>query len=652
MNVLDLRNIFGEQGPLSKVLPYFEFRPSQIEYGEAVQQALSNKKIALLEAQTGTGKTLAYLIPALQTGRRVLISTGTKALQEQLVFKDIPLLREKLGMEFDYVLMKGRMNYLCLLKQERVQNEPMLTDEESVEHFEHIQKWAASTETGDLAESGIPENAAVWKQLTISADACLGSKCRFHSPCYVFRLKQRAEEARIIVVNHHLFFADLSLQIMNSTSIFPPYDIVVFDEAHQLADVATHNLSITFSERAFAELYEDLTKELKILRHREKVETGPAQDRARKLGESISSLFAKFTTVPQKVRYDKNSITKIVENHQIAIDRLYVALLEEIQKYVEKTEDMPQIFRRIAASQSSLGFLLQASEDSYVYWAERNEHRQWSLQGSPLDVSDVLAEHLWPKLHSAILTSATLFVDQNCEPVKEELGLASALEHCFPYNFDYGSQACMYIPKHLPEPTDPNFAEEAAQEICELVEMTEGGAFVLCTSYGNLRIYERELRKLEYPLLVQGSRSKQAILKSFTRNKGSVLLATMSFWQGIDVQGDTLVSVIIDKLPFAVPSDPLIEAKILYLKKHSRNPFFEYQLPAAVMMLKQGIGRLIRTSVDYGLLAVLDRRLVTKNYGEVFLRNLPKMPILHKLDDLKTAFEERKEKFLQYHQSI
>jgi ATP-dependent DNA helicase DinG len=650
MNVLDLENIFGEKGPLSKILPYFEYRPSQIEYAQAVQKALSSKQIALLEAQTGTGKTLAYLIPALQAGQRILISTGTKALQEQLVFKDIPLLRETLGMEFDYVLMKGRMNYLCLLKHERVQTEPLLPDEESVEHFEQIQKWAAETESGDLAESGVPENAAVWKQLTISADACLGSKCRFFSSCFVFRLKQRAEEARIIVVNHHLFFADLSLQIMNSTSIFPPYDIVVFDEAHQLADVATHNLSIVFSERNFAELYEDLTKELKILRHREKVETAPAQDRARRLGESINSLFAKFTPLPQRARYDKYSITKIVENHQLAIDKIYVSLLEELARHVDKTEDMPQIFRRLAASQSSLAFLLQGDDDAYVYWAERNEFRQWTLQASPLDVSGVLSENLWPKLHSAILTSATLFVDRNCEPVKTELGLGTALEHCFPYNFDYPGQACMYIPKHVSDPTHPNFAEEAAQEISELVQISDGGAFVLCTSYGNLRVYERELRKLDFPLLVQGSRSKQALLKSFTRNKGSVLLATMSFWQGIDVQGDTLVSVIIDKLPFAVPSDPLIEAKIQYLRKHSKNPFFEYQLPAAVMMLKQGIGRLIRTSVDYGFLAVLDRRLITKNYGEVFLRNLPKMPVIHKLDDLKDAFEQRREKFIQYHQ--
>jgi ATP-dependent DNA helicase DinG len=649
--ILDLGNIFGEKGPLSKILPYFEYRPSQIEYAQSVQEALTSKRIALLEAQTGTGKTLAYLIPALQAGRRVLISTGTKALQEQLVFKDIPLLREKLGMEFDYVLMKGRMNYLCLLKHERVQTEPMLPDEESVEHFEEIQKWARETETGDLAESGIPENAAVWKQLTISSDACVGAKCRHFTPCFVFRLKQRAEEAKIIVVNHHLFFADLSLQILNSTSIFPPYDIVVFDEAHQLADVATHNLSIIFSERNFAELFEDLTKELKILRIREKVETGPAQERANRLGESINSLFSKFISLPQKVRYDKYSITKIVESHQIAIDRLYIGLLEELARYVEKTEDMPQIFRRLAASQSALAFLLQGDDDAYVYWAERNDVRQWTLQASPLDVSGVLSENLWPKLQSAILTSATLFVDRNCDPVKEELGLGSALEHCFPYNFDYASQACMYVPKHISDPTHPNFPEEAAEEIAELVQITEGGAFVLCTSYGNMRVYERALRELDYPLLVQGSRSKQALLKSFMRNKGSVLLATLSFWQGIDVQGDALVSVIIDKLPFAVPSDPLIEAKIQLLKKRSKNPFFDYQLPSAVMMLKQGIGRLIRTSVDYGLLAVLDRRLITKNYGEVFLRNLPQMPIIHKIDDLKDAFEQRREKFIQYHQS-
>ncbi len=649
MNVLDLETLFGPGGPLSKNLPYYEYRPSQIEYARAVQEALSRKKIALVEAQTGTGKTLAYLIPALQTGRRVIISTGTKALQEQLVFKDIPLLREKLGIEFESILMKGRMNYLCLLKQERVETEPLLPDQESVGHFKTIRKWSSETDTGDLAESGIAENAAIWKQLTISADACLGGKCRYYNPCFVFRLKQRAENARIIVVNHHLFFADLSLQILNSTSIFPNYDVVIFDEAHQLAEVATHNLSIVFSERKFADIYDDLTRELKILRTREKLETAAVQDRARKLGESLAALFGKFLTLPQRVRYDRYSIIKIVEDRGLVVDRLFASALEELFKFIEKTEDMPQIFRRLAGSQSALAFLLQAEDEAYVYWAERNDLRDWTLQASPLDVSGVLSKHLWRTLHAAVLTSATLFVDQHCEPVKQELGLESALEHCFPYNFDYASQACMYIPKNIADPTDPAFAEEAAAQISELVQITDGGAFVLCTSYGNLRIYEKELRKLEYPLLVQGSRSKQTLLKSFIRNRSSILLATMSFWQGIDVQGDSLVSVIIDKLPFAVPSDPLIEAKIQYLRKQSRNPFFEYQLPAAVMMLKQGIGRLIRTTVDYGLLAVLDRRIITKNYGEVFLRNLPKMPIFHKLNDLKEAFEQRKEKYLKYH---
>lgn len=649
MNVLDLEMLFGPGGPLSKNLPYYEYRPSQIEYARAVQAAFEGKKIALVEAQTGTGKTLAYLIPALQTGKRVIISTGTKALQEQLVFKDIPLLREKLGIEFESLLMKGRMNYLCLLKQERLETEPLLPDQESVGHFETIRKWSGETDTGDLAESGVSESAPILKQLSISADACLGSKCRYYNQCFVFKLKQRAETARVIVVNHHLFFADLSLQILNSTSIFPTYDVVIFDEAHQLADVATHNLSIVFSERNFADIYDDLVKELKILRIREKMETGSVQDRARKLGESIASLFAKFIALPQRVRYDKYSITKIVEDRGLLVDRLYAALLDDLLNFVEKSEDMPQIYRRIASSQSALAFLLHAEDEAYVHWAERNDVREWTLQASPLDVSGVLAKYLWPELHAAVLTSATLFVDKHCEPVKQDLGLESALEHCFPYNFDYQSQACMYIPKNISDPTDPRFAEEAANQIAELVQITEGGAFVLCTSYGNLRTYERALRELDYPLLVQGSRSKQALLKSFVRNRGSILLATMSFWQGIDIQGDSLVSVIIDKLPFAVPSDPLIEAKIQYLKKQDRNPFFEYQLPAAVMMLKQGIGRLIRTAVDYGLLAVLDRRIITKNYGEVFLRNLPQMPIFHKLNELKDAFEERREKFIKYH---
>jgi len=641
--------IFGPKGPLSKKLPYFEYRPSQVEYSQAVRDIITKGKIGLLEAQTGTGKTLAYMIPSLESGKRVMISTGTKALQEQLYHKDIPLLQKKLGLQFSHVLMKGRMNYLCLLKHERAQIEPVLPDKNSVSDFEEIQSWVAETETGDIADSPVADDAPIWKALTISADACLGSKCRFFNPCFITKLKQRAEDAQILIVNHHLFFADLSLQIMNGYSIFPPYDVVIFDEAHQLAEIATHNLSLGFSERGFRELFSELSRELQILRTREKQNVEDAQNWAHKVGESVSKLFDRFTTMPQKVRYDERAIADLAQNNAMVLNERFNRLLQSLLNFVDKTEDMPQLYRRLSAAQSSLAFLLQGSDDAYVYWAERNDTREWSLQASPLDVSGALKKSLWPNLQAAVLTSATLFIDDNSKKVKEELGIEQSSDKKFPYNFDYPAQACLYIPKHLPEPTAPNFAESAGAEICKLVQVTEGGTFVLCTSFSNMRIYERFLSALDYPLLVQGTRSKQTLLKSFLKNRGSVLLATMSFWQGIDIQGDALVSVIVDKLPFAVPSDPLMEARIQYLRKQDRDPFMDYQLPGAVMMLKQGLGRLIRTSVDYGVLAVLDRRILTKMYGKAFLRNLPAMPLLHKLDELREAFGERREKFLQYH---
>ena len=646
---LDPQFIFGTKGPLSKKLPYYEFRPSQIDFARAVGEVIESRKIGLLEAQTGTGKTLAYLIPALQSGKRIMISTGTKALQEQLYHKDIPLLQKKLGLQFSHVLLKGRMNYLCLLKYQRAQMEPTLPDKESISHFEELQDWVPLTQTGDIAEAPIPEDASIWKALTIAADSCLGSKCQHFNPCFITRLKQKAEQAQIIIVNHHLFFADLSLQIMNSYSIFPPYDIVIFDEAHQLAEVATHNLSIGFSERASRELFSELARELQILRIREKQDVEEAQNWAHRTIESIAKLFDKFTTLPQKARYEETSMASLVGGNIVVVNERFNRLLQGLLNFVDKTEDMPQLYRRLAAAQSSLAFLLQGSDDAYVYWAERNDTREWTLQASPLDVSGALRKSLWPNLQAAVLTSATLFIDKDSAKVKEELGIDESIDHKFPYNFDYPSQTCLYVPKHLPEPSSPSFADAAAQEICKLVEITEGGAFVLCTSFNNMRIYEGYLRRLDYPLLVQGTRSKQTLLKNFVKNPGSVLLATMSFWQGIDVQGDALVSVIIDKLPFAVPSDPLMEAKIQYLRKQQKDPFMDYQLPAAVMMLKQGLGRLIRTSVDYGVLAVLDQRLLTKMYGKAFLRNLPSMPLLYRLDQLRDAFLERRGKFMQFH---
>ena len=646
---LDPQHIFGPKGPLSKKLPYYEYRSSQIDYAKAVSDVIAENKIGLLEAQTGTGKTLAYLIPALQSGKRVMISTGTKALQEQLYQKDIPLLQKKLGLQFSHVLLKGRMNYLCLLKYERAQLEPVLPDKESVDYFEEVRAWVPETDSGDISDSPIPEEAPIWKALTISADACLGAKCRHYNPCFITRLKQKAENAQIIIVNHHLFFADLSLQIMNSYSIFPPYDIVIFDEAHQLADIATHNLSVGFSERGFRELFSELARELQILRVREKQDVDDAQNWAHKTAESVSKLFDKFTTLPQKTRYDEHSMSSLIQGNAVVVNERFNHLLQVVLNYVDKTEDMPQLYRRLAAAQSSLAFLLQGSDDAYVYWAERNDTREWSLQASPLNVSSALRKSLWPNLKAAVLTSATLFIDKDSAKVKEELGIDQSMDHKFPYNFNYESQSCLYIPKHLPEPTSPNFAEAAGEEICKLVQITDGGALVLCTSFQNMRVYQRYLQRLDYPLLVQGTRSKQTLLKSFVKNRGSVLLATMSFWQGIDVQGDALVSVIVDKLPFAVPSDPLMEARIQYLKKQKKDPFVDYQLPAAIMMLKQGLGRLIRTSVDYGVLAVLDQRILTRMYGKAFLRNLPAMPILHKLDALKQAFLERRDKYFEHH---
>jgi ATP-dependent DNA helicase DinG len=641
--------IFGPKGLLSKKLPYFDYRASQLEYAKEVRKALSEKHVSLLEAQTGTGKTLGYLIPALESDSRIIVSTGTKALQEQLFFKDIPLLQEELGFQFQAILMKGRMNYLCLLKYERVQSEAVLPDMESVEQLKDIQQWASHTDTGDIGESGVPDYAGIWKELTISADACLGAKCRFYSQCFIYKLKARSEEAKIIVVNHHLFFADLSLQVSSGTSIFPPYDVVIFDEAHQLADTATHNLSTIFSQAAFRDLYQDLMKELQVLRVKEKQDVSAAQTQTIKLGESVAKLFDKFTALPQKLRYDKHSIVKVVESHGVVVDKMFTSLVVEVTRFLDKTEDMPQISRRLAGFQASLSFLLRGEEEAYVYWAERNDQRDWSLHASPLDVSDILKKALWPNLESAVLTSATLFVDKKGNTISSDLGIDHPIEASFPYNFDYQSQACLYIPNKIPDPTDPTFAEAAGEQIVKLVKTTEGSAFVLCTSYANLKVYQELLKRLDYPLLVQGSRSRQALLKSFIKNPGSVLLGTMSFWQGIDVQGEALVSVIIDKLPFASPADPLTEAKIQYLRKSGRDAFNSYQLPAAVMLLKQGLGRLIRTNVDYGVLAVLDRRIVTKSYGEVFLRNLPPMPIINEMRDLKKAFEERRARFSSFH---
>jgi len=629
---------------------------------QAVEQALEEKRHLIVEAGTGTGKTLAYLMPVIRSGKRVIISTGTKNLQEQLFYKDIPFLEQALfgapaaangkseapRGRLSVCYMKGRNNYLCRKKLYDLTDQPVLSGLEEIEQYRAISAWEKTTGTGDRAElAELPETSALWHKLDARSEACIGQKCSEWERCFITEMRRRGMESDIIIVNHHLFFADLAIKLQAEgapdAGILPEAAAVIFDEAHELEDVAGNYFGISVSNLRV----EDLARDVEASLQHNRMLSASLSGALGSLRERSQFFFSLLP--PGEGRFAFETRREFLEENGdefLSLNQALTRLAGELEGLPQKPEEIFNLVRRAQEIQVQLGFAMESDDRNTVFWIERRggrgransqgrrgpkEQEETSrgrqnvfLQATPIDVGPILRECLWSKLDCAVLTSATLAVGGGFEYIRQRLGLEHARESVLPSHFDYENQALFYVPPDLPDARTPQFTALAADRIRKLLEITRGRAFVLFTSYAQMNdIHQRLLGELEFPMLRQGDAPKSALLEEFRLTPNAVLFATSSFWQGVDVQGEQLSCVIIDRLPFAVPSDPVVAARVKAIDADGGNAFFQYQVPAAVITLKQGFGRLIRSLHDRGLLVLLDNRILKKQYGRVFIESLP-----------------------------
>jgi len=626
-----MAEVLGAKGILAEGLDSYEYRPQQVEMAEAIRRALQEGGDLIVEAGPGTGKTFAYLIPAIYSGHKVVVSTGTKNLQEQLFFKDIPLLREILPIKFTAAYMKGRENYLCRRRFAIFNRQPLFKVLEDASFFKEVHTWASRTETGDRAElGGVPEAFSAWAEICCSREHCLGTECPDHKRCFLTRMRQAAAQAQVLVVNHHLFFADLAIRDAGG-EVIPRYKRVIFDEAHQLEEVITAYFGLAVSNYRVEELARDIHRELAAGR-RSPIDLEGAVDDLRGKGAQL------FTLFQGEERYRLREFDPMVFSLLSDIKRCLSALRGIMVKRSEN-EEIASMIRRTQELGGDLEFILSQGDAQYVYWCE-NRGRGVFLRASPIDVWPELSRRLYPRLKAAVFTSATLSTQGGFAYFRERLGLQDAAELILPSPFDMQRQVVIYLPPGLPEPNAPAFPNAAAKEIEAILAITQGRAFVLFTSYKNMReVYGILKGRLPYRLLIQGDGPKHLLLEKFKEDVSSVLFGTGSFWEGVDVPGEALSCVIIDKLPFDPPTEPVNQARIERLANQGENPFYQYQIPAAIITLKQGLGRLIRSTEDRGVLSILDSRILTKEYGKLFLQSLPAAPVVQKREAIKRVFE-------------
>ena len=658
-----LADVFAPGGGLSKTLPIYEPRASQLQMAEAVEKALKHGRALVVEAGTGTGKTLAYLLPAARSGLKVVVSTATKTLQEQLLEKDVPLLKQ-LGVNATFAFLKGRQNYLCLLRYEQFERNPTFAVREEEGLYREIAAWAATTETGDKAElETLPDNYAAWRDLTSTADSCTGQKCEFYDRCFVFKMRRRAGEADVVVVNHHLFFADLALRSSSAgdtgAAVLPKYDAVVFDEAHAVEEVATEHFGAQLSSWRVGELGRDAIKALQ----RRPLLVG-ARDLAARLLREGGDFFEAAAALRPLERGRKASGLELQPLKDSGDARWSIApgalapAETERQELIELVRalgasvgsnddpDLDLLERRCLSLGADLALFGSRAHDGLVQWAElRAGHLV--LHASPVEIGSLLQDRLYDRIGPVVFTSATLAVAGGLDYFQRRVGLADESGPLFPTDsavlespFDYEKNAALYLPREMPDPMDPEFPAAVASELRKLLPITGGRAFALFTSLKNMRaVHALLVKELPYQVLLQGEAPKATLLRRF-RERPSVLFASQSFWEGVDVQGDALSLVVIDKLPFASPSDPLVAARI---EQQGEGAFYGYQVPQAALALKQGFGRLIRSAQDRGVVALLDRRVTGKSYGRVFVQSLPRCRVLRTPEDVAAFWTSHEE---------
>jgi ATP-dependent DNA helicase DinG len=642
-----MQKYFGPQGILASRVQGFEYRRGQLEMAEAVRECFRSRTPLIVEAGTGTGKTLAYLIPAVLSGKKVVISTGTKTLQDQILDHDIPFLKKNIDPKLKAVCLKGRRNYLCRRRFLEFSYQPTLWNKEEAKLFRRFQKWAATSNTGDRSDiEWLPDNFRTWSEVCSSSEYCLGQQCSQFSRCHLTRLRSEAAKADIVLVNHHLFFADLALRKKGLGEVIPEYEAVVLDEAHQVEDVAAEYFGVHFSSIALAQLGQDISKECQ--KNSQRLDIKVVQTVGRQI-EVLSRLFhdglaAKSGKETGRFRFEParagdgfaqtcRQITHALEELAAMVERL-AAKAEKAGK-AENAESLASTGRRAGELSAALNLLIEQKEESLVYWHEITKQAAF-IHATPIEIGPVLNEFLFSSVSAVVMTSATLSVAGGFEFVRNALGAPLTSRELLVLSpFEYERQAIAYIPSLFPAPNEGAFCAQMAEKARQIIQKTGGRTLFLFTSYRNMyEVHKLFEGRISFPLLVQGEKTKRALLKEFKERVDSVLLATSSFWQGIDVPGEALSCVIIEKLPFEVPDDPVLAARLDRINRSGGNAFYDYQVPRAAIQLKQGIGRLIRSSRDRGVIAVFDVRMLTKGYGHIFVKSLPPCRLVHSLDEI------------------
>ena len=650
--------VFAPDGSLATAMPDFERRSGQAEMAAAVSRVFEDGGVLLAEAGTGTGKTLAYLVPAILSRERVLISTGTKNLQEQIYFKDIPALRDALGIPFTATYMKGRANFLCLHKLDQLSDS--LGPASHDVFLPIVRDWSARTDTGDRAElPDLPEDLAFWQEVSATADTCLGTECPRYDDCFVTRMRQRAAASDVVIVNHHLLCADAAVRQNAFGEVIPAFTRAILDEAHQLEDIATQYFGFNVSTYRLEELARDVERMVAASGLEDRTARDEVAKAVQRLRDHAQAFFSDlaFAHGPSRASGRKNeervraTAESLGETYDSAVNltgaldilESTLALLrqprdDESDDGASVTEDAATLARRAGQLRDDLRFLLRGNDDSYVYFVEFRG-RGTFLRASPIDVSDIVRNLLLDRMHTTVLTSATLTVDGGFDYIRARLGIDEASEIRLASEFDFRQQAILYLPPKMPDPRSENFAVAASRQVIEILRRTHGRAFVLFTSYATMRAVQAMAEMaLDYPIFAQGTAPRSQLLNQFRSTPHAVLFATSSFWQGVDVVGEALSCVIVDKIPFASPGDPITAARIEQIRGRGGDPFGEYQVPLAILALQQGLGRLIRHRRDRGVLAILDPRVRTMGYGRRFIASLPPAPIVHDLGSIETFF--------------
>jgi ATP-dependent DNA helicase DinG len=629
----DLDEILGPDGLLSRHIPGFAFRPQQLGMAQAVERAIEQDRVLVSEAGTGTGKTFAYLVPALLSGKKIIVSTGTRNLQDQLFHRDLPLVRDTLGSPARIALLKGRANYLCPQRMDSAGASGRLPTQQ-VGQLMRVRDWAGRTRSGDIAELGLPEDAGIWPHVTSTSDNCLGQDCPELPRCHLAEARRKAQEADLVVVNHHLLCADLALKDGGFGEILPGADCFILDEAHQLPDVAGNFFGLSLSHRQLMDLARDVeTAYLKDARDAPGVADG-----VETLKKAVRDFRLGFGPEPRRGPWRDIENDNGIQQSMSALGDALAQLAAVLGNLEGRSKDLDHCRGRSAELKLLLDTLAGVESENAIRWYET--HKQgFRLNQTPLEVAEVFQAQMGAHRGSWIFTSATLAVGESFQHFQQQLGIPEADTGRWDSPFDYARQALLLLPEGLPEPSAPDFDRRVMELALPVLEASGGRAFLLFTSHRALQLAAQWLeRRSAFPLMVQGSAPRAELLERFRRSGNGVLLGTSSFWEGVDVRGQALSCVIIDKLPFVSPGDPVMQARIDSLRRHGGNPFRDFQLPQAVITLKQGAGRLIRDERDHGVLVVCDPRLLTRAYGRAFLASLPPMRRSRRLADVQDFF--------------